>query len=393
MTLIEFYDKDVLKNILAGLSLRPDKIIFLYDSELKDMNVFISLQSCFKKHIPHIVFERYAVDIDDIDSMYSVITKLLLQEEDAAINLTGGSELMIISGYKAGVDCNARILYTNIIHGTVTNLGDKSESWRIPKLSLSDFMDAKGVGLKGSSHIAPRPEQFETVKEMCRIIFEDTKSWKELCSFIQSSMAHSRPDELYLKNKNPFVKRGTRVPRLLSDFWRLGFITEPNYGKSTLSFEFKNVNFKNYMINYGVWMELFVYITAIETKKFDDVLLGLMLDWDIFDRALSVDNEIDVVISDNSVPVFVSCKLTEANTAALNELVLNQKRMGGWFSKGVIVTFGKERTLNTGTYQRAKDLGLELLDKNDVLAPDFGARLVRAIKNHDLVSMKWTKIS
>ena len=30
--LIEFYDKDVLKNIVAPLTLRPEKVVYLYDS-------------------------------------------------------------------------------------------------------------------------------------------------------------------------------------------------------------------------------------------------------------------------------------------------------------------------------------------------------------------------
>ena len=34
--LIEFYDKDVLKNIVAPLTLRPEKVVYLYDSGLRD---------------------------------------------------------------------------------------------------------------------------------------------------------------------------------------------------------------------------------------------------------------------------------------------------------------------------------------------------------------------
>ena len=36
-TLIEYYDKDVLKNIMGSLTLHPDKVIFLYDSGMQDM--------------------------------------------------------------------------------------------------------------------------------------------------------------------------------------------------------------------------------------------------------------------------------------------------------------------------------------------------------------------
>ena len=102
-------------------------------------------------------------------------------------------------------------------------------------------------------------------------------------------------------------------------------------------------------------------------------------------------NEIDVILMDHSMPVFISCKLRDADTAALNELLIAKKRVGGWFSKGVVVTFSKEKTEGSGTYKRAQELGLELLDSSDILAEDFGNRLVKAIREHDLVSLKLKK--
>ena len=46
--LIEFYDKDVLKNIVAPLTLRPEKVVYLYDSGLRDGTAFRSLETCFR---------------------------------------------------------------------------------------------------------------------------------------------------------------------------------------------------------------------------------------------------------------------------------------------------------------------------------------------------------
>lgn len=38
-------------------------------------------------------------------------------------------------------------------------------------------------------------------------------------------------------------------------------------------------------------------------------------------------NEIDVMLMEDSLPVFISCKLKDADTAALNELLLQKS---GW---------------------------------------------------------------
>ena len=120
-------------------------------------------------------------------------------------------------------------------------------------------------------------------------------------------------------------------------------------------------------------------------------MLGAMVDWDIYDDKSVPGNEIDVIFTDNSLPVFVSCKLTDVTTAAINELVLERKRLGGWFSKAIIVAFSDEKVLESGSYKRAVEFGVELLDKSDILSDDFGDRLVKAVSGHDLVSLKWKK--
>lgn len=56
------------------------------------------------------------------------------------------------------------------------------------------------------------------------------------------------------------------------------------------------------------------------------------------------------------------------------------------------MTFSKEKRSGTGTYQRSKVLGLEMLDADDILAEDFPMRLVKAIREHDLESLKWKKV-
>ena len=78
-------------------------------------------------------------------------------------------------------------------------------------------------------------------------------------------------------------------------------------------------------------------------------------------------------------------------SAAINELVLERKRLGGWFSKAIIVAFSDEKVLESGSYKRAVEFGVELLDKSDILSDDFGDRLVKAVSGHDLVSLKWKK--
>ena len=120
--------------------------------------------------------------------------------------------------------------------------------------------------------------------------------------------------------------------------------------------------------------------------------LGALIDWNAYDASRMAGNEIDVVLSDQSMPVFISCKLRSADAAAVNELMIEKKRIGGWFSKGILVAFGRDKQEKTATYLRAKEFGIEILDAKDILSANFSQRLVKIVKEHDLNSLKWKKV-
>ena len=99
--LIEFYDKDVLKNIVAPLTLRPEKVVYLYDNGLRDGTAFRSLETCFRRHMPNIRLEAVPVDILSVPKIRQAVFRVIAENApaDCALELTGGSELMTVGGY------------------------------------------------------------------------------------------------------------------------------------------------------------------------------------------------------------------------------------------------------------------------------------------------------
>lgn len=396
--LIEFYDKDVLKNIMAPLTLRPKKVIYFYDSGMHDMLVFTSLKKCLDRNIPDIKLEYYPIDISSVDRISRQISRIIDRNsmEKCALDLTGGSELMLLAGYKAGSKLNIPLIHTDLVNKRITDLEDDSLIAKTVPLTLEDFVDAKGACFMGESHRPPSEEHFSAIKEMARFLFKHLHQWKYTCSFFQTVAARTLPHELMMESKwNIHMKNGKAVypdKEILEMFQSLGFIQDLSIHGEYVQFSFRTIEDRQYCISFGVWLELYVYISAKETGVFHDVKLGTMIDWDAYDNITVAGNEIDVILMDDSLPIFISCKLRDADTAALNELLIAKKRLGGWFSKGIIVTYSKEKKIHTGTYKRAQELGLELLDATDIMADDFGERLVKAIREHDLVNLKWKKI-
>ena len=396
-TLILYYDKDVLKNIVAPLTLRPDKVIYLYDSGMQDTTTFRALTTCFKPHIPHVILERYPVDILSMDKIYQKTCQIIDRSEgECFLELTGGSELMILAGYKAGCEKGIHLVHTDLVHNEITDLLTNKPVAKTQTLSLSDFINARGACFIGESHNPPKSEQYDAIWKMARYLFSHLLEWKTTCSYLQTVAARYLPWEVFMESKEQiYMKNGRKVhpdKEILKEFQRLGFIKNLVMDKERLHFSYASQDDRQYCTSYGVWLELYVYIAAQKAAVFDDVKLGTMIDWNAYDGVVVAGNEIDVILMDDSMPVFISCKLRDADTAALNELLIAKKRVGGWFSKGVMVTFSKEKSHDSGTYKRAQELGLMLLDASDIMAEDFSQRLVKAIREHDLVSMKWKKV-
>ena len=396
--LIEYYDKDVLKNIVAPLTLHPDVVVYIHDKGMTDMNVFRSLRTCFEKSMPGIKVENVPVDIRSVEGLRQVTCRVANRygAENCTLEMTGGSELMMIAGYKAGIQTGMQMIHTDLVERRINDVETGEKVCDAAMLTLENFLDAKGAELMGESHRPPQPERYKDITEMAKFLFRNLKDWKNTCSWLQTVASRGLPHELKQESRRDIQMKNGKpaapVDSILREFQRRGFLEDLKMDNGWISFRFCSMEDKQYCISYGVWLELHVYVAAASSGAFDDVKLGTMIDWDIYDGTRMGGNEIDVVLMDDSLPVFISCKLREADTAALNELLIGKKRLGGWFSKGLIATYSNEKQEKTGTYLRCLDLGLEMLDARDILADDFGDRLVRAIREHDLVSLKWKKV-
>ena len=122
-TLIEFYDRSVLKNMTAVLALKPDFLIFFYDkARFTHFEVYSTFEAC-KKYIPNLHVELRSVDYHDYAAIEETIAGCISRNCDDVIgfDLTGGSELMTIAGYKAGMRAGASVFFTDIYKNEVVD--------------------------------------------------------------------------------------------------------------------------------------------------------------------------------------------------------------------------------------------------------------------------------
>ena len=105
------------------------------------------------------------------------------------------------------------------------------------------------------------------------------------------------------------------------------------------------------------------------------------MDWNRNDTQDIIGNEIDVTAMYGCIPVVVSCKMSENATDAdaVNELYAVSHRISPGHVIQVLVTWSDIKQKRQGIYMKAKEMGISVMDKEDIRHGDFPAKLERAI--------------
>ena len=118
---------------------------------------------------------------------------------------------------------------------------------------------------------------------------------------------------------------------------------------------------------------------SIPSSTTQSIIHGAIIDWVVDDGIDKAGNEIDVLLNMKSRPISISCKLTDPDIESINEILVNTRRISGRKGKGILVAFSDMKKNNSSTFIRAKNLGIGVIDKQDILSDNFSERLERII--------------
>ena len=113
---------------------------------------------------------------------------------------------------------------------------------------------------------------------------------------------------------------------------------------------------------------------------------GVAIDWDgrfhsMNDEDKDTENEIDGLLMKGVIPVYISCKNGQVEEVELYKLDAVARRFGGPVAKKALIT----SRLNMGESslahyrQRAKDMGIKLIENACDLEPDAFREMVKAL--------------
>lgn len=379
-TLIEIYDNDYLKNVTAALALDFQEVHFICvnqkpSAKIDSLKQIIEKNKNCKVRIHHIVNSR-------LENLYPILETI---HQDVYVNLTGGYGIDLINMSTACNKKGYRTFFIDHDHKDMMNVSgskDIKAIFKYPKLSIADLIFLSGSKISNTQHYQIDLNNHELVNDVLRVFeiiqydfryFTNVMSdFIKLMSIEKNNIADTK---LYIP-KNQVWMIDNKVFHQLENLDLLYFDKQ----KSMMSF--KNKIIKHLFKDAGAWLENYTYIKLKQSGFLDDCMVSAIID---YDGRINAGNdarcEIDVLACKDMYPIFISCKMNKVDAEALNEIKLHSIIFGNSYSKCIIVTGAHVSKSNPIIYNKAKELGIYIIDSYD-LKNDLLVKKVQEICNN-----------
>ena len=415
MTYIEFFDKTASENIAACLTYAPERVIYIgYGAKTMRKHIE-NYERVFRARGEQIDFLYKTVSKSNLDNAVSLLTEIVETYDDCVFDITGGEEILLLAlgvVYAQHPNKNIQIHKINIRNNTVYDCDkDGTTIYQdTPTLSIEENIRIYGgdvvygaIGEEKTYKWDLNADFVNDVERMWRICKEDVRFWNTQIGVFEAAETMGRVSEdgltttasraavdYHLQQHRAKYKMAKGIiGRLLQE----GLLTHFDDDETTITIGYKDKQVKKCLTKAGQALEMKVYVTAKNILDdeglpvYDDALNGVVIDWDgeVHDEqaeeTYDTENEIDVLLMHDIIPVFVSCKNGIVTSEELYKLDTVAKRFGGKYAKKVLIATSVDSSGKTaGKYlrQRAIDMGIRLIENIQLLDEET---LVRKMKN------------
>ena len=388
-TLVELFDKEPVENVYAAIAFQPERVVFAGDAHLMSDIRQQRLRLFFERQGLQAELLLYPVRTDDVEQIAAVLDDITTAFDDCVCDVTGGTDLLLVS---VGMLCERRRLpamFFNIRTGEFVNVcrcEALAGRFTPPVISTENLLVLAGGSYLRHGHYDPLledPEIREQVEAVWQLIAHDLGVWnKQAAYFQQAARGDKDGEEAELTIHAPVhihINFKTIVhcqPRFMRELEEIGVLQNYRMENGRVHYTYANAMYKRLLSDAGVWLELYTYYTAQRTNFFDDVQTSVIIDWDSRGRENSTINEIDNIIIKGIVPLFISCKIGAPSVLAINEIDGIARRFGGVLARPVLVTASSLEEASPYTAQRARDMGVTVLEVGGMSRQAFQKALI-----------------
>lgn len=391
-TLIELYDERAIENVLAADMFRPQRIVYLCPTEVAQSRERQEQIREFFRHCgwtPELVFveaSQYKVD--------RILRQLLMISEkypDCALDVTGGSDAELFAAGLFAAQTKVCVFTYSRKQNRFYNISGAEFAENLPcniLYSVKDFfLMAGGTLLPGRVDNEILKEYLDDFDPFFDCFLRYRRDWTNIITYMQrvSPSEYGQVPSMHVQGN--YTVKGERGGRIcakedaLLSFERIGFIRALEIvSGEKISFRFRDVNTRAWLRDVGSVLELYVYKACLDVGIFNDIISSAVVRWDEVLGHGSVINEIDVMATRGIIPLFISCKVSDIKTEALNELAILRDRFGGEGAKAAIVSTGR---CNAAARHRAAQLGIAVIDRDELENGKLAYRLKVIMKVDD----------
>lgn len=396
--LFELYDSaKPLNNVITSLALRPDRVVFLGDRRLNQPSR-PGAPNKWRESILR-VFEGAHLHCDvewiSAETSYEAIYDALEQSIDLyegaelIADATGGSEYMLLA---LGGICAKRelsvIAYHPASRAFVQLVGAPFdvESLPVPRFSVAQAIALGGGELLKQDHgadIVDNPDAMALIAPMMEYCRENSGTWSALNRYFKAIQLQLNSDGTY-DAPRIFNSAEDRFPLVDATLTRLKEIGALRYltferQKRVIDLTYREMLPCLYME--GLVLELYIYQALKDCGAFDDVRMSCHLSWDNDTDDLDTTNEVDAIATSGIGQFYVSCKVGMVDQWDMSQIASVTSRFGNGYATPVLVCL-RPLQLDPVQYRRARDMGIEVIDSED-LSPE---KLKNRLKN---LAAKW----
>jgi len=380
---IEFFDSEPLENLITCLNFKMDKVIFFGHSDTMTENRIQDTCRALRNICGIEEVEFITVSQKSLYKVLELLEKEITAEMKSGntcfFDLSGGEDLVLVAmgmlatQYKVPLHKFAlpeNELYLLTKWDAVPRIDEVVER-RDLQLTLDDIIGLHGgvINYRQQKDVKSNLQDkdfADTVKIMWEIANDSQKKWNGLSSVFKECTKYEDETQRVRVSVKAMKQALKRIPDIISvkEFGNYlnrlagqAILEKVSIDEEMIKFSYKTPLIRDCVLDAGCLLELHTYYERMESGRYSDCRVGVHIDWDgeINGREIDVENEIDVMLLEGVVPVFISCKNGRVNQMALYELDAVANRFGG---KYVRKELSATQEITPGYLKRAEEMGI-----------------------------------
>ena len=379
-TLIELYDERPIDNVLATEMFRPRETVFVCPPEIAENRELKRALNTYFVHRGCPVKLRFVpVSLLDAVKVEKKLQQVLAESEDCALDISGGTDaaLFAAGAVSGGIPVITYSHNKNCFYEIKNAPFARALPCTVRLDAASCFLMAGGTLQPGRGDSQRLRGELQRIDRLFAVYCRHRNIWNKQISYLQKISGASDPSMQAEGPRSGKADNGIvhLDASLLTELADEGLIQRLQLDGERVSFRFADELVRFWLRDMGSVLELHVFRACLAAGCFDDVVLSAVVNWDGAPMQNAVTNEIDVMAVRGIHPLMISCKTCEIRTEALNELAILRDRFGGKGSRAMIVTSASPSKGRTVMRRRAAELGIEVVEWNDLPLDQLVERL------------------